>query len=449
MLDLRISDFNLDGLTSLSADEIVGTIVIQLGPYEPVSYSFKSLPLPAESSGVLCMLKSFDPKVGIPGPCAVTVLAPMQSYGYSCIARGIQTNLTPLGKAHFLHALRSKPSRSVKSAKVVHQLISSIDLHHARGCTTKAGSIEIIARVILLHDVDPLLDAANAATVLENIPRPTSAAFFTNEIPDRSLVSSVEFTRDSVRAIKHQVQRLSRGSTFSLPVRESMRSSVSVQLQRIRDRWRNPSDINYRAENHRDPNSVSVEAARTSLARPLSAPVPKRGQPPSSSSVEERTTTQDVKRTQNATIASNNKGKYRRENAVINTAKGGKVRSLSEKKSVQLQKKVVKIVKAPIPNKTNSALKEAIEKLHHSLVPKIEVLFKQSEAIERGLNFLPMHENSGVFENIGSASSLESIQTISLHKQQLRQKESSNDSTLFEDSEFCLANPPTLLFTKT
>jgi hypothetical protein len=229
-------------------------------------------------------------------------------------------------------------------------------------------------------------------------------------------------------------------------VRESAKSSVSFQLQRIRDRWRNPSDINYRAENHCDPKSISVEAARTSITRPLSAPVAKRGQAPSSSSITKRTIARDVKRTENTTTTSNNQGKYRKENAVINTFKGGKASSLSEKKSLRLQKKEVKMDRVPIPNKTNSVLKEAIEKLHQSLVPKIEVLFKKSEAIERGLKFLPLNDSPSVLE---STDPFDLNQASSLHKEQSKQEVNSDDIAYFEDSNFCLANPPILLFTRT
>jgi len=431
VLDLRIAEFNLDGLTSLSADELCGNIVIQLGTSQPVSYTFRSLPLPSESSGILSILKSYDSNKSISSPCSVTVLSPIKLQGYRCIAQGMQRTHIPIGNSHFLHALRSRPSRSVQSARVVEQFISKIDLQHGQGCSTKAGYIEVVVRVIQLQEANPLLDPENAAAVIHDLPvlsRPIAA-------PNMPFCSSVEFVRNSAGALKHH-HTIRSSKSFPSNVRESTRSSVSVQLQRIRERWRNPDDINFKEENHRPTASVSISLSASQL-RPSSAPVmPGPG----------RYVAQTGSR---GAEPANIKTKVNR--GVSSIIKSGKSKGLSEIKRVGPKKNSVKgkVEIVPIKNKTDRAFKEAIEKLHRALAPTVAVLLKQSEAVEMGLNFIPV--------NIGQVRSSKSIPPSGLSVRERRyysdlerqhtEQASAGKSTL--EVENCNNSyPPMLIYSK-
>jgi hypothetical protein len=109
VLDVRIVDLDLEGLSKslLSPGAgrpnvpiedrhklaLSGTIHVQLGMYEPISYHFRGYPLPTSACGRVCLLPAEENDsqgpVKIVGPANITIISPVDVEGYKCIARGI------------------------------------------------------------------------------------------------------------------------------------------------------------------------------------------------------------------------------------------------------------------------------------------------------------------------------------------------------------------------
>ena len=211
---------------------------------------------------------------------SVAIISPLETSGYQCVAKGSLSDLPTLTDEQLweLNKGFDRPSISIRSAEVVDQSLLDIHLVHGKGVTSKAGSLQLLVRIIQIKPppVEPNLQYFYNPPLTPEVRRESSPASPTacnSETPEPySLMEGLnlyqgptEVERASVQSSKGKVTRMPEDKTLPSYIetdpdtgfeherrlRSSLRSSVNTSLGVSLDihggiRWRNPNDIEWK-----------------------------------------------------------------------------------------------------------------------------------------------------------------------------------------------------------